>query len=520
MIVKDAECSPDGITRRQALQLAGAAAVTSLFPVTRAFADADAGVLRVGMGATGPSEPIDPVSGYSSQTLSFILYDRLTWMDTKQQVIPELATKWTHNEDFTEWLFDLRTDVTFHDGRPLNANDVVTTFRRMLNPSLGSQARRLFATSLEGTGITAERTHTVKFKCIRPFWNLPAMVSDSHLSIVPSDAPLDKYIDKAVGTGPFRLQDYKAGQHLFAVANKAYWRKGFPKLSGIKVYNVAEVSQRVNGLVSRQFDLVVDLDALSVQPIKERGGVHVYSVPSGTCININMVADTKPFADNRVREALKLACDRQSILNSVWFGEGSLGTDQPISPVSRLWGDVPIPKHDVSRARKLLSEAGYPNGLDLTLTTSDIYAGAVSLAEAYQEQAKAAGIRIKLSKVPASNYYYNLDSGKWNFFVEPWYMRPDDGLIFIEYAPRGKKLAPTHWYPDKFKRALKEARDGKSSEERKKKYRAVEEMISREGPSIVSTYINTIDAASSKVSDYSANPIGFYRQYWPIRLED
>src|SRR5579872_3179172 len=109
------------------------------------LAAAEGGTLRAAMGASGPSEPIDPVAGLSSQTLAFVCFDRLTFVGPNGRVVPELATRWEHNANNTEWTFHLRPDVVFHDGKPLTANDVVRSFRRMLNPKLGSQAYRLFS---------------------------------------------------------------------------------------------------------------------------------------------------------------------------------------------------------------------------------------------------------------------------------------------------------------------------------------------------------------------------------------
>jgi peptide/nickel transport system substrate-binding protein len=501
--------------RRDALRIAG---LSSIAPMIPTLAAAEGGTLRAAMGASGPSEPIDPVAGLSSQTLAFVCFDRLTWVDPQGRVVPELATRWEHNPENTQWTFHLRTDVVFHDGKPFTSADVVRTYQRMLNSKLGSQAYRLFSIALDADGVTAVDPHTVRFNCKAPFWDLPQAAADSHLSIVQASAPLDALVPKPVGTGPFVLQEWAPGDHLFATKNPHYWRAGWPKLDAIRVFQVADVPQRVAGLLSNQFDLILDLNAVAVQQLKGNARVKISSVRSGNCININMQSDQKPFDDNRVRTALKLAYDRKKLVEAVFLGEAVEGTDQPISSAASIWGNVPVPPYDTARAKKLLADAGYPNGIDVTLTTSTIAAGAVDVAVAYQQYAAPAGIRVKVDQVPASGYYYNVDALKWNFWIEPWNMRPEDFLFFIEYAPRGTAIPPTRWNPPQFMQMLTAARAATNDKDRKAKFAALERFVASDGPSIMPVFVNVIDAHSTKVTGYQGNPIATNRTYWNIQL--
>ncbi len=503
-------------SRREALRIAGLSGLATMVPT---IAAAEGGTLRVGMGASGPSEPIDPVAGLSSQTLAYILFDRLTWVDPQGRVVPELATHWEHNADNTQWTFHLRTDVVWHDGKPLTANDVVRTYRRMLNSKLGSQVYRLFALALDADGVTALDAHTVKFTCKAPFWDLPQAASDSHVSIVQESAPLDELVAKPVGTGAFVLQEWAPGDHLFATKNPHYWRGGYPKLDGIRVFQISDVPQRVAGLISNQFDLIIDVNAVAIQQLKGNSKMQISSVPSGNAININMEVDKKPFDDNRVRQAMKLAYDRNKLVESVFLGEATVGTDQPISPVvPDIWDHIPVPAYDPARAKKLLADAGYPNGIDVSLTTSTIAPGAVDVAVAYQQYAAPAGIRVKVDQVPSSGYYYNLDALKWNFFVEPWNMRPEEFLFYIEYAPRGSVIPPTRWQPPQFMEMLSAARAATNDRDRRSKFGALERFVKDEGPSIVPVYLNVIDAHSTSVVGYRGNPIATNRTYWQLAL--
>ncbi len=518
---KTASCASNGaLSRRRTLQLAGLSGVAAALPAARSRAATGGGTLRVGMEASGPSEPIDPVGGYSTQTFTHALFDRLTWISPDQSVVPELATAWEHSADFREWTFSLRQGVQFHDGRPFTARDVVRTFQRILNAKLGSQSYRILALSLDPDGIAAAGDHTVKFRCKAPFWNLPAVASDTHASIVPEDSPLDSYIARPVGTGPFKLENFQAGNHLFTTRNEHYWRPGYPRLDAIRFFNVADVTQRIAGMISGQFDLILSLTPVVVQSIRNDRRFTVASIRSGNCLNLNMRADRKPFDDNRVRQAVKLACNRGELIKQIWLDEAIEGSDQPISPVSRIWGGIEPPPYDIARAKQLLAEAGYANGIDVTLVTSTIAPGSVEQAEAYQQQAAPAGIRVKVQQVPATGYYYNVDAGKFDFWVESWAMRPDDSLLFLEYAPRGAELAPTQWYPQEFQALFDAARTAPDEKSRLARFTALEKFVSEQGPSVSPVYINVVDAHTKKVLHYRPNPMFYYRTYYQLELAE
>ncbi|MGH7072198.1 MAG: ABC transporter substrate-binding protein [Acetobacteraceae bacterium] len=505
------------LSRRRALQLAGLSGVAATLPAGRSEA-ATGGTLRVGIIASGPTEPIDPVAGYSTQTCAIAVFDRLTWITPDLTVVPALATSWEHSPDLKEWTFSLRSGVQFHDGRPFTARDVVRTFQRILNPKLGSQAYRVLSLSLDPEGVVAADDHTVKFTCKAPFWNLPAIASNTHASVVPEDSPLDAYLTHPVGTGPFKLEAYHAGVHTFTSRNEHYWRAGYPKLDGIRFFNVTDDTQRVSGMISGQLDLILRLNPVAIQSIKSDRRFTIARAKSGNCLNINMRASKKPLDDNRVRQALKLACNRAAQVQEVWLGEATEGSDQPISPVSKIWGGIEPAPYDIAQAKQLLAAAGYPNGIDITLVTTQATPGAVEQAEAYQQQAAPAGIRVKVQQVPGSAYNYNVDAGKYDFWVESWAMRPDDTLFFLEYARRGKKLAPTEWYPPEFRTFLQAARTAPDEKSRLAKFAALQKLVAEQGPSINPVFINVIDTHTRKVLNYQPSPLLYYRNYWELEL--
>ncbi|MGH7070963.1 MAG: ABC transporter substrate-binding protein [Acetobacteraceae bacterium] len=433
-------------------------------------------------------------------------------------MLPELATTWEHSLDFKEWTFSLRKGVTFQDRWPFTARDVVRTFQRVLNPKLGSQACQLFLLSLYPDGITIADEHRVKFQCKVPLWNLAAMVSLPHTSIVSEDSPLDSYIAHPVGTGPFELAHYRAAVHLFATENQHYWRTGYPKLDAIHFFNVGDVTQRVAGMISGQFDLILTLTPVAIQSIRRDRRLVVASIESGDCMNFNMRAIAKAFDDNRVQQALKFVGSRAAQVKDLRLGGATEGSDQPISPASRIGGGIKPEPYDIARTQQLPAEAGYPNGIDVTVVTSTIDPGAAEQCDAYQQRAAPAGTRVKVQQVPTRGYYYNTDVGQYDFRVEPLAMHPDDTRFGLWYVPRGKQMAPTNWYLEEFRTLLRVARTAPEEKSRLARFTALEQYVSDHGPSINPVFVNVIGAHTKEVVNYAPNPMQYYRSYCQVEL--
>lgn len=519
----------EGISRRDALRVMGMATGGVLLtgcgsssnPSSSAASGAarTGGVLRVAVPIAGATESIDPLKTFTGQTLSFVLWDRLTWVDAEQRVVPELATKWSSNPELTEWTFKLRPGVTFHDGRPFGAKDVVYTFERMLDPEIASQALATFAPLLDADGVRATNDTTVVFKLKRPAWDLPALVADNRLGIVPAGMPTDDVASDPIGTGPYRFQEFRPGQLLVGTRNPDYWRKGYPKPEEIRIVNVDSAAQRVNGLRSGQFDLVTDLTALDARTLEGAGDVNVMNVPSGELIMLWMLASQPPFDDARVRKALKLVVDREAMLKQLVSDQGMVATDQPIAPISPIWGDLPTPQRDIEGARRLLAEAGHPDGIDIPVHTTTLGPNLVELAQVYAEQASAAGIRATVRQEPPQTYVARELAYKFPFFGVSFSMRPSSLLADIFYGPRpdqdGRSLM--HWENPRFQPLYDAARSEPDPDARRTKYGELQRLLADDANTMIPIFVNVIEA-SRNVVGYEPNAIRLWRPFWKAAL--
>jgi dipeptide transport system substrate-binding protein len=355
---------------------------------------------------------------------------------------------------------------------------------------------------------------------VQPF----SIVSAEYAAALQKEGKPGLLDQEPIGTGPFSFVSYQKDAVIRFRAFKDFWGKQVQPDRVAKVDNlvfsitpdpsVRYAKLRTNECQIARYPNPADLPAMRANP-----DIKVQEADISAYNYVRFRMDKKPFDDKRVRTALKLAYDRPTLIKSVFLGEAQQGSDQPISPVvPDIWGRIPVPKYDTARAKQLLAEAGYPNGIDVNLTTSTIAAGAVDVAVAYQQYAAPAGIRVKVNQVPASGYYYNLDALKWDFFVEPWNMRPEEFLFFIEYAPRGGVIPPTRWAPPQFMEMLTAARAATNDRDRMTKFAALERFVADDGPSIVPVYVNVIDAHSNNVIGYQGNPIATNREFWKLAL--
>lgn len=437
------------INRRQFLSLTGGASVALLLaacaPVAAPVAAPAAGTasepqqggsLRIAMQA-GPSS-LDPnlAPAIQDAIVHGALYDSLVWNDVALQPQPALATAWEVTDDQLRWTFTLREEVAFHHGTTFTAKDVVHTFERILGPDFGSPAQGTFRFVEKAEAVD---DYTVRFTLKSPHVDFPLLLGDpvNMALIMPHDRTVEELVAAPSGTGPFRFQEFVPGESVTVVRNESYWRPGQPYLDEVRFVVMPEMSNQVAALSSATVDLLWQLTAESVPALSGDPSVVVSEVESGFYQPIIMRLDQEPFTDVRVRQAFKYATDRQGMVQAVLQGQGVIGNDQPLPPNHPFAADLPAFAHDAEKAKALLAEAGYPDGLEITLYTADLRPGMVATAVAFQEMVKAAGITVKIEEVPGSNYW----TEHWMqspLVVSNWSLFPSaDTILSLVYHSAG-----------------------------------------------------------------------------------
>ncbi|MFZ4660782.1 MAG: ABC transporter substrate-binding protein [Caldilineaceae bacterium] len=468
-----------------ALFLAACAPVTTPAPSQPASASEPqrGGTLRIAMQEAPGS--LDPHLSYTIQDniVRGAIYDYLIWNDPALQPQPALATAWEVAADQLSWTLPLRQGVTFHHGTAFTAADVVYSFERILGPDFGSPAQTAFRFVEK---VEAVDDYTVRFILKSPNVDFPLLLGDpvNVGVIIPHDRTPEALTAEPSGTGPFRLTAFVPGESATFTRNESYWRTGMPYLDEVKHFYMPEQATQVAALTSGTIDLIWQLTTESMATLTGNPDVVIEQVESGAYQPIIMRLDQEPFTDVRVRQAFKYATDRAGMVQGVLQGNGVIGNDQPLPPVHPFAADLPAYALDVEKAKALLAEAGYPDGLAVTLYTADLRPGMVASAVVFQEMAKAAGITVTVEQVPGSNYWSEhwmqsaLTVSNWNVFPSA------DTILSLVYHSTGA------WNESGIKNAeldalIEAGRAESDPAKRQEIYAQVQQLIQAEGGTLV-----------------------------------
>jgi peptide/nickel transport system substrate-binding protein len=430
-----------------------------------------------------------------------MVYEPLVDADTFMQPIPVLAESWKSNADGSEWIFHIRQGVRFHDGSPLTAEDVVYSFKRLFDPAIGS------AGAGELTGLKPENMQvidpaTVKVTLDSPVVELPSLLATKHGLIVKAGASVEDIRFRPVGTGAFALEELKPGQLKTTFKrNENYWREGLPKASCIELSGVVEPVARVAAILSSTIDIATVIDPSTVSTLKANPDITLTQASGGSALTIGMFMDTPPFDNPKVRQALKLVIDRQAMVDTALLGFGQPGNDNPILPTSPDAYRTDIVQRDVGKAKALLAEAGYPNGLSLSLHTSELYPGQMVVTQVFQQMAAEAGVKVELIPTPASEYWDSIWL-KQPFAISNWGMRPTAIALSVAYR-KDAKWNETHFFRDDYDALMEKAARTVDATERRKLYQEAQRMIAEEGGVIIPVFSATVAATRKGCSGYT-----------------
>jgi peptide/nickel transport system substrate-binding protein len=243
---------------------------------------------------------------------------------------------------------------------------------------------------------------TVKIILEAPHAGLPLLLLDYRVRIIPEGSG-ETITDNPVGTGPFRIETFDPEGTTTLAAYEGYW-EGRPFLDKLQFTATPDAKARNQAMLAGQLDNI-DLTAAQVPLFEGNPAFQVQSFPGGAWNGFVVRTDTPPFDDLRVRRALRIAVDRDAMLNLLEGADGGVvGCDTPVSASDPYRANLDYPQ-DIEGARALLAEAGYPDGIDIELFTSDVSPGMAQFAEVYQAQVAPAGIRVAITLSPSDGYW-------------------------------------------------------------------------------------------------------------------
>ncbi len=386
-------------------------------PALQAAHAAPGTVLRIGIGTT--PNTLDPMLTTLGDEYVYdnLVFNGLTRIREDLTLEGDLADNWTSSADIKTWTFKLKPGVKFHNGAVLVAEDVAVFFRRLLNPATSAPVRSQY--DMIDT-VSAPDVGTVVFTLSIPYGGFADILADRQVKITPRGIDAAK---TPIGTGPFKFVSYTPGDRLVMTRNPDYYEPGLPKLDGVELRVIPEMSVKLAALQAGDLDVVWDLPLDQVAALKGNAAVRVDSVATSSWDGAVMNNLIPPFNDKRVRQAFHLAVDKADVVELTLFGQG-VPTLSPIPPSHPFYAhDIAVPKTDPAAARKLLAEAGYPQGVRVPIISPVGRPVRERLAVTLQQLAKPGGFDLQVQRVPYSNFNAEV-AGKAQFYIDGFFGRP------------------------------------------------------------------------------------------------
>jgi len=478
------------LTRLSAL---GMVATSGLLSVAPAWAETPkkGGRLRLGVAGGSTSDSLDPatITDTMATNLSFgQLRNNLVEVNAKSEPIPELAESWDTSADAMTWTFKLRQGVEFHNGKTLDAEDVIASFNHHRGEDSKSAAKSLLESI---KAIRADGKHTVVFELTAGNADFPFITSDYHLTIQPAGADLSK----GVGTGGYILQHFEPGVRALAKRNPNYWKEGRAHFDEVETTGIADVNARTNALQTGEIDAMNRCELKTVHLLQRVKGIQILQTNGTKHYTIPMLTDVAPFDNNDIRLALKYAIDRKALLNTILRGYGTLGNDHPIGSSQRYFAaDLPQREYDPDKAKFHLKKAGLDQ-LSVKLSASEAaFVGAVDSAVLYKEQAAKAGIKIDIIREPKDGYWDNVWMKK-PFSMCYWSGRPTSDWMFTTAYAEGAAWNDTHFKHEQFNQLLIAARAELDEAKRRHLYAEMQQIVSDEGGVVIPMFAADVFAA-------------------------
>lgn len=403
------------------------------------------GTFTVGMLTAGTDETINPAKAVNVSDLVRItqLYDQLFTVGPNLGVVPTLALSAEPNKDASVYTIKLRDGVKWHDGTPFSADDVVWTMHWWNNPN--SNAYGVVAPLIDFNKVRKINRLTVEVPLKMPAGEFVSVLTNNQQVILKAGTTEAQLNSHPIGTGPFKFQSFTPGQQSVFVANPHYWQEGKPYVAKLVMNtSFADEKSRQEALLSGAINISPFLPPLVFKSLQTSSGVKVLRALSNIGYSIIMRVDKGPFADVRVRQAMKHIIDRPAMIEASLGGYGVPGNDL-LAPYTEYFLNLRPFAHDPERARSLLKAAGQ-EGMSFAFPTANFAPAAVPSATIFAEQAAKAGVKVNVQVVSPSTYY----TSSGGFLTRP--IGVDTGspqqsltVVYLETVARGAPFNESWW---------------------------------------------------------------------------
>jgi peptide/nickel transport system substrate-binding protein len=453
--------------------------------------------------------------------------------------LPYLAESWEASDDLRTWTFTLRREARWSNGDRFTADDVVANFRRWLDPARASANRSLFdglgeptvVTGADGRPRTAVRlrdgaveklgAHTVRLHLSRPDLSVPESLYNYPAAILHRDfdAMGGDLAANPIGTGPYTLAAFEPGGEALLVRRRdGYWGEP-PYLDAIRYVDQGrDRRQMLGALLDDAVDGVYEVDVGDLDSLQGVPGLQLHSVSTARTGVCRMRVDTPPFDDLRVRRAVQLGADNRRLLEQGYDRRGMVAEDHHVGPMHPEYATLPALARDPARARQLLAEAGYPDGLQLTMAVGNVQGPwEQRVAQVLQQQLAQAGIDLRLQVMAPASY-----ARQWTqvpFGMTAWTHRPL-GVMALNLGYRsGQAWNETRYANPTFDAKLDEANGLLDPNARRSVMAEVQRILRDDAVMVQPFWRNLYVATRARVGGYRTHPTQ-YHQFQDVWLKD
>ncbi|NBD30770.1 MAG: peptide ABC transporter substrate-binding protein [Alphaproteobacteria bacterium] len=428
------------------------------------------------------------------------VFDSLTEIRPDGSLVGELAENWEATPDAKTWTFNLRQGVTFHNGKPFGADDVIASLQMHLGEESKSAAKPIVENIVEMTKMT---DHQVQLTLNAGNADLPYLLSDYHILIYPA-GQIDEAIANGIGTGLYQVQSFDPGVRMVATRYADHYKgddAGF--FDEIEYIAINDNTARMNALMTGQVDAVNRIDFKTESLLRANPQLTIQEVTGNQHYIFPMLTNVAPFNDVNVRRALKYGINRQELVDKILQGHGKVGNDSPIGPANQYYNaDMEQLEYDPDQAKYWLQQAGM-DSLDIDLSASSAaFEGAVDAAQLFQASAAGGGININVIQEPADGYWSNVWLKK-PFCASYWSGRATEDWMFSTAYEEGVPWNDSQWGSEdsaRFQELLVMARAELDSDKRREQYFEMQQILRDDGGVLVPMFANYVQALNNRIA--------------------
>jgi peptide/nickel transport system substrate-binding protein len=447
------------------------------------------GTFRLGQhdGNTSDSHDIGKYASVASVVLAHTHRSYLTMINADNTLGGDLATSWSASADASVWTFELTKHASFHSGKSFSADDVIASLNYHRGEDSTSAAKALLS---DVTNISKDGDHTVVITLSSGNADLPWLLTDYHLAIVPANDDGTANWQSGDGTGPYKIDSIEFGVAV-SLSRHEGWHLEGAYFDNVEITIINDPTALQNALVTGAIDAASQLDLKTLALLSRNKDVEVDNIPSAAAVTLPMHTDTAPFNDVNVRLALKYAIDRDEIVEKIFFGAAVAGNDSHVASSMPYYADIPQRPYDPEKAKFHLKKAGHEN-LSVELNTADgLLPGSVDLCVLYSEHAAAANIDIKVNRRPTDGYWSQVWL-KEPFSFVTWGARPTPDVMFSLAYKDDAAWNESRWQNARFNELLRAAKAELNQELRGEMYAEMQQLSHDDGGTILPVFNNWV----------------------------